>query len=51
MRLPAMVGKSGKQSTLFDDDFGCDAVPSEKTIGTSSAFYLRAKGRLGIVFV
>jgi hypothetical protein len=44
-----MVGKSGKQSTLFDGNFGCDAVlestvSPEKVDDTSSAFYLNGEG-------
>ena len=51
-----MVGKSREQSTLFDDDFNCDAVPEstgssspEKVvvIDTSSAFYLKGEGTSG----
>ena len=48
-RASLTVGKSDKQSTLFDDDFSCDAVPenmgpSEKVIDTSSDFYLKGEG-------
>ncbi len=46
-RASLTVGKSDKQSTLFDEDFNCDAVPestgSEKN-DTSSAFYLEGEG-------
>ena len=41
-----MVGKSDKQSTLFDEDFICDAVPESTEVkpDTSSAFYLKGEG-------
>ena len=48
-RTPLTVGKSDKQSTLFDEDFICDAVPEstgspEKVDDTSSDFYLKGEG-------